>query len=1514
MLYFFYLCPCIKYSVLVLFLFNFFPSLSLPEAEADAVNARKLKSSREELYLGIVYTEEEAWAGGGGGSMEEMLRPILSSYASRSPSELRLLPIFSPLPRTLKLSWVESLLEVWRNKSVLGVLLFGAEHSGFGVTLAAQSLNIPVLWTTGQALNGYLEKTKIGTWEVRMSAGSGELLATLRSFLIVTHWHSFTIISTITPLSNPLLSLLRKPPLLPTIFQLRTDATQHAIFRVLTEVSRSTKGVVVLICSELMTKRILAESKRLNMADGDFVWIWVDTAARVSHPPLSPSASTASSASASSPSRHTDCDTPADKVNVILKEPQAKRSRPAGNGSGLTGNGSGHTGNETGNSAALPPEAPAIGAPDRNFTAPRSPTEPVSFAHSWKKEQRNGTARSRRWILNRKPDSTNSFYPSVNNLASQSLVDKRFNSSGRNASQGLPVGLLAIRPLPIKVNQMFVENCFRLMVSSFFSSLDAWCNASANGPSVHTCWQSTIKQPNSSLSYNFLNFFYGNLKSRTQSALRGSNDKSVILGDKNSMAARFQILNLVPEQPAQSLVDSNDTGETKKWRVVGEMVGDSDIRLDSLVWPGGQLVPDSTGKGARSVFRIVTAIAPPFVMEGELDEDGQCLRGLECHRILTSDKDNLTLVFNEMERIEEQEEQMDDKERERLEKMQDIWGFRQSNVFSNSRNKYVTNCCYGLTMDLLENVAEELEFDFHLYLVADGSYGTKIMKDGNSAWNGIVGDLVSGAAHMSFSALSVSSVRAEVIDFTAPYFFSGVSLLAAPKQRNDIPLLAFLLPFSPELWIAIFTSLHVTAVAVAIYEWLSPFGLNPWGRQRSKNFSMASALWVMWGLLCGHLVQFKAPKSWPNKFLINVWGGFSVIFVASYTANIAALIAGLFFQVAVGDYHDRNLLLQRVGAPWASAADYYVRRNNPQLWEHMQRYAVKTVAEGVHHLKNGSLDILIADTPILDYYRATDHGCKLQKIGDTINEDTYAVGMTKGFPLKDSVSAVIAKYSSNGYMDILTEKWYGGLPCFKLASDMAQPRPLGIAAVAGVFLLLGLGMAVGCVILFIEHLFYKHTLPILRQKPKGTIWRSRNIMFFSQKLYRFINCVELVSPHHAARELVHTLRQGQITSLFQKSVRREHEQRTRRKSKGQFFEMIQEIRRVQQEERKDYDGPGHNKSSPKKKHKRLNNNNRSPQLLLSPPDLMKQQRRLSPSRLDMARRLSKDFFRSKSSGNLTVRRLSSDMGVAGVGGGGAAGGGGKLLECQMSAVGRRLSHGYEENSPPDLNSRRSSQRIGESSANVSPQGSTTLPEAPPPEPEAPRSPNLLSPGFYFGSKLPPEPPRSPREVGPVAARRFTYDVSSPNFTKKFPTRAASDAAETPKVVINCDSSDKVRSRPEAERGVLQEGAEGETSLDRNNWSNVSDKSTEHMIKIFIPAGTRTEVEIPEEGQRSPPAEESTKPKIVSYVPKRVTRSTETEAGGSLERLSKEELVALCQLSESELKSKLYKALKSKGPT
>lgn len=67
-----------------------------------------------------------------------------------------------------------------------------------------------------------------------------------------------------------------------------------------------------------------------------------------------------------------------------------------------------------------------------------------------------------------------------------------------------------------------------------------------------------------------------------------------------------------------------------KWKRVG-MVSGRSVRLDTIIWPGGDLSVAAVSTRARTVFRVVTALSPPFVMESELDEDGQCLRGKQLH-------------------------------------------------------------------------------------------------------------------------------------------------------------------------------------------------------------------------------------------------------------------------------------------------------------------------------------------------------------------------------------------------------------------------------------------------------------------------------------------------------------------------------------------------------------------------------------------------------------------------------------------------------------------------------------------------------------------------------------------------------------------------------------------------------------------------------------------------------------------------------------------------------------------
>ncbi|XP_023210876.1 glutamate receptor ionotropic, NMDA 3A-like [Centruroides sculpturatus] len=598
----------------------------------------------------------------------------------------------------------------------------------------------------------------------------------------------------------------------------------------------------------------------------------------------------------------------------------------------------------------------------------------------------------------------------------------------------------------------------------------------------------------------------GNLQNRKKNLERGKK--------KNWISPVFDILNLV------------SSNETLKWKTVGNISGHI-VNLETIVW----LSESTTGPSpvARYRYRIVTGYAPPFVKQSTRIENGSCLQGVPCLHVNTKDKEEIVKIFADFSA-----------------------GRKKS-------NEYNVTCCAGIAIDLLTSISRDLFFDYDLYAVADGFFGTYRSK----MWNGITADLISGAAHLTFSAYSMTSERSSVVDYSVPYFHSGVSCLTYTKQ-NDVPLSAFLIPFSVQLWIAIFASLTTTALAAALYEWFSPFGLNPWGRQRTKNFTIASALWVMWSLLFSHLVAFKAPKSWPNKVLINLWGCFSVIFLASYTANIAALFAGIFSQVRVDDFHDAILLSQKTGTAKGSSAESFVHTENSQLWKHIQNYGVDNLEDGLQKLRKGELDVLIGDTAVLNYFRGNDPGCGLHLLGDSIFDDAYAVGMQKDFPLKDSISKLILKYNEFGYLDQLQKKWYGRVPCFEdSVHRLNKPLPLSIQALAGVFIMLGIGILVGIVILVLEHLVFKYALPALRKKPKDCFWRSPNLMFFSQKLYRFINTVELVSPHHSAKEIVTNLREGQIASLFQKSVKKKiKEEARRRKSKSQFFEMIQEIRKV----------------------------------------------------------------------------------------------------------------------------------------------------------------------------------------------------------------------------------------------------------------------------------------------------------------------------------------------------------------
>ncbi|KAJ8374767.1 hypothetical protein SKAU_G00053470 [Synaphobranchus kaupii] len=105
-----------------------------------------------------------------------------------------------------------------------------------------------------------------------------------------------------------------------------------------------------------------------------------------------------------------------------------------------------------------------------------------------------------------------------------------------------------------------------------------------------------------------------------------------------------------------------------------------------------------------------------------------------------------------------------------------------------------SKCCYGYCIDLLEKLAEDMHFEFDLYIVGDGNF-------------------------------SINSARSGVMDFTSPFFSTSLGILVRSKD-TAAPIGAFMWPLHWSMWVGIFVALHITALFLTLYEWKSPFGMT----------------------------------------------------------------------------------------------------------------------------------------------------------------------------------------------------------------------------------------------------------------------------------------------------------------------------------------------------------------------------------------------------------------------------------------------------------------------------------------------------------------------------------------------------------------------------------------------------------------------------------------------------------------------------------------------------------------
>ncbi|XP_011053979.1 PREDICTED: glutamate [NMDA] receptor subunit 1 [Acromyrmex echinatior] len=395
-------------------------------------------------------------------------------------------------------------------------------------------------------------------------------------------------------------------------------------------------------------------------------------------------------------------------------------------------------------------------------------------------------------------------------------------------------------------------------------------------------------------------------------------------------------------------------------------------------------------------------------------------------------------------------------------------------------------CCKGYCVDLLKELSKTINFTYSLALSPDGQFGSYVIKNtsvgGKKEWTGLIGEIVNERADMIVAPLTINPERAEFIEFSKPFKYQGITILEKKPSRSST-LVSFLQPFSNTLWILVMVSVHVVALVLYLLDRFSPFGrfklANTDGTEEDA-LNLSSAIWFAWGVLLNSGIGEGTPRSFSARVLGMVWAGFAMIIVASYTANLAAFLVlerPKTKLTGINDARLRNTMENLTCATVkGSAVDMYFRRQVElsNMYRTMEANNYDTAEDAIRDIKIGKLMAFIWDSSRLEFEAAQD--CELVTAGELFGRSGYGIGLQKGSPWADAVTLAILDFHESGFMESLDNLWilHGNVQQCEQFEKM--PNTLGLENMAGVFIVVGVGIGGGVALIIIEMAYKKHQI------------------------------------------------------------------------------------------------------------------------------------------------------------------------------------------------------------------------------------------------------------------------------------------------------------------------------------------------------------------------------------------------------------------------------------------------------
>jgi len=261
----------------------------------------------------------------------------------------------------------------------------------------------------------------------------------------------------------------------------------------------------------------------------------------------------------------------------------------------------------------------------------------------------------------------------------------------------------------------------------------------------------------------------------------------------------------------------------------------------------------------------------------------------------------------------------------------------------------------------------------------------------------ILSGLTNGSVDVGVAAISVTSDREVVMDFTQPFFTTGLGI--AISAHSGPPWLSVIRQLVSWQFLAVVGLLVLVLLSVGFLVWLFERRGNAEQFGGKTLEGIGSGFW--WSAVTMTTVGYgdKSPRTLGGRIIGLIWMFVAIIIISSFTAAITSALT--VSQLGSPIHGPEELPGVRVAGIINSTGAAYLER------QHIAYRGYPDALSALNGLAAGEVDAVVYDAPIMQYLAREKHPGTVAILPRKFLRQDYAIAVPQGSPLREQINRLL---------------------------------------------------------------------------------------------------------------------------------------------------------------------------------------------------------------------------------------------------------------------------------------------------------------------------------------------------------------------------------------------------------------------------------------------------------------------------------------------------------------------------